>query len=46
VLIYEAVVLYTDKDGHKSEMPYVNILKIDGELVKRYRIYLDLSSRD
>jgi hypothetical protein len=41
VLIYEAVVVYTYRDGQRAEVPYANFLDFDGELVKNYRIYLD-----
>ena len=42
VLVYEAVVTYTFGDGRKLEVPYANILEFDGNLVRRYRVYLDL----
>ena len=41
VLIYEAVVVYAFKDGRKAEIPYANFLEFEGDLVKRYRVYLN-----
>jgi hypothetical protein len=42
VLIYEAVAIYNYKSGPQAEIPYANFLDFEGDLVKRYRIYLDL----
>ncbi len=43
LLIYEAIVHYTFADGRVAAVPYVNVLDFADDLVRRYRIYLDLS---
>jgi uncharacterized protein (TIGR02246 family) len=42
-LVYEAEVTYTLDDGRELTAPYVNVLRFEGEQVRDYRIYLDLS---
>ena len=42
-LVYEAEVTYTFQDGRELTLPYVNVLRFDGQQVSDYRIYLDLS---
>jgi ketosteroid isomerase-like protein len=43
LLVYEAEVTYRFANGGTASAPYVNVLDFAGELVKGYRIYLDLS---
>ena len=43
VLVYEADVQYTFRDGRRLTVPYANVLGFSGEFVQSYRIYLDLS---
>lgn len=44
VLVYEAEVNYTFRDGRSLRVPYANVLHFAGDLVGSYRIYLDLSA--
>ena len=44
VLIYEADVEYTFKNGSSRTVPYANVLRFEGHLVRSYRIYLDMAS--
>jgi len=43
VLSYEATVTYTLRDGRMVPADYVNVLDFAGDLVRTYRIYIDLS---
>jgi len=42
-LVYQANVHYTRADGGELTLPYVNVLRLQGDLVKDYRIYIDPS---
>jgi len=44
MLVYEAEVAYTFRSGANLRVPYVNVLRLDGESVADYRIYLDPST--
>ena len=43
LLIYEARVAYTLKDGRQVTAEYANVLEFDHDLVRHYRVYIDLS---
>jgi ketosteroid isomerase-like protein len=38
----EGEVTYTRHDGSKITLPFANIFKIDGELISRYHVYIDI----
>lgn len=41
MVVYEARVHYVFRDGTTSSVPYANVLRLAGDLVADYRIYLD-----
>ena len=38
----EGEVTYTRQDGSKITLPFVNVFRIDGELISQYRVYIDI----
>ena len=40
--ICEGEVTYTRKDGSKVTLPFVDLFRMDGELVREYLIYMDI----
>jgi hypothetical protein len=43
VVIVELAVEYTRKDGKMVTLPCANIFRMDGLLVRDYRIFMDVS---
>jgi len=44
LLAYEARVTYTMPDGATLSLPYANVLRLRGDLIHDYRIYIDPAS--
>jgi ketosteroid isomerase-like protein len=42
-VVTEGCVSYTRHDGSAITLPFVNVLRLDGELVRDYRIYVDIA---
>jgi len=38
----EGEVTYTRHDGSTITLPFANVFKVDGELISRYRVYIDI----
>ena len=38
----EGEVTYTRHDGSTITLPFANVLKVDGDLISRYRVYIDI----
>ena len=43
MVVFEAEVTYTLSSGTNVTIPYVDVLRLDGEFVYDYRIYIDLT---
>ncbi len=43
IVICEGEATYTRHDGQKLTLPFVNILRMEDELIADYRIYIDIS---
>jgi SnoaL-like domain len=42
-IIFQAEVTYTRPDRSQVTLPYMDVLKLDGDRVKDYKIYIDLA---
>lgn len=42
-VVYEGIVKYTRHDGNKVELNFVNVFKMNGDLIKDYFIYIDIT---
>lgn len=40
--VYEGEVAYTRHDGSAITLPFANVFEVDGGLISRYRIYIDI----
>lgn len=38
----EGEVTYTRHDGSRITLPFANVFKLDGELISRYHVYIDI----
>ncbi len=41
-VVCEGEVTYTRHDATKIKLPFTNVLEFDGELISRYKIYMDI----
>ena len=41
-LVCEGEVTYTRKDGSDIALPFVDVFELDGELIRDYKIYMDI----
>ena len=42
-LVCEGEVTYTRQDGSTITIPFVNVFEYDGDLIARYKIYIDIA---
>jgi hypothetical protein len=42
-VVYEGIVKYTRHDGNIVELNFVNVFKMNGDLIKDYFIYIDIT---
>ena len=42
-LVCEGEVTYTRQDGSRISIPFANVFEYDGDLIAKYKIYIDIS---
>jgi hypothetical protein len=43
ILITEGIVTYTRKNNSKISIPFVNVFRLQNNLIKKYQIYIDIN---